>query len=311
MGICENCKSKINKPYASGRFCSVKCSKTFSSKRKKNKLRLSQEEAEFKTLKLCGNRGIKLIGKYETSNTKCLFFQNQYGEFYARPSNVWRKTNHPEYGKNNRIKTCIKKYGTKNNFLSKDEDGILKRIKTNIQKFGYENNSQNPNIIKKIQKHQKETMLKKYGVEYAAQNDEFFEKMVKSGFSSKIFNSEKFGEIMYQSSYELNFIKECELNKDIIKLKRGPKIKYLNPLDNKIHYYYTDFIIQYLTTKSKIFEIKSEYTFGDNSNKFQEKKMIINLAKIDGVKKYYDETKIPYELRVYSKNKTIIKLIKI
>lgn len=60
MKICEYCNNKHDGTYASGRFCSVKCARGFSSKEK----RLLINEKVSKTLTGRGHKNVKLICKY-------------------------------------------------------------------------------------------------------------------------------------------------------------------------------------------------------------------------------------------------------
>jgi len=67
----------------------------------------------------------------------------------------------------------------------------------------------------------------------------------------KLMNSEIYP--TYRSSWELKFLKFCDLNQDVIEWSSEPfAIKYLG-LDNKIHRYYIDFMIN---IKGKIYLIE-------------------------------------------------------
>jgi hypothetical protein len=266
------------------------------------------KEVLIKTKLLCSNRGISLIGEKDSSG-KFLFFQKGYGEFRTSIYNVWGGTNHPLKAKEQRINTCFLKYGTKNNFLSKDKNGKLKRIKTNLDKYGYENNSQHPQIIKQIQKNQKKTMKKRYGVEYAAQSPKLFKKIFLKSQKLKSFYSFRFGNLLYQGSYELKFIKKCENDPLIKYLYRGDAIWYINPLDNKRHKYFIDFKIIDIYGNIKLIEIKSQYTFGDNSNKIQQNKKIITLAKIKYATKYAKKINATFECILYDRKKLLWEIL--
>ena len=97
-----------------------------------------------------------------------------------------------------------------------------------------------------------------WGVPYYSQSNEYQHKFFKS------ISSKKYNDIYYQGSYELDFIKLCELNNII--LEKGPRIDYL--LNGKSHYYFPDF---YIRSNNIIVEIKSTYWW----NKHKEK----NIAK--------------------------------
>jgi hypothetical protein len=103
--------------------------------------------------------------------------------------------------------------------------------------------------LKKFQDKSRYGMIKKYGVEYALQNEFSFNKSQKTGLKIKEYNG-----INYQGSYELDFLKFCEANK--IKVERGTTIKFEMYLKNKI--YYPDF---YLPNFNLICEIKSDYYY--------------------------------------------------
>lgn len=56
--------------------------------------------------------------------------------------------------------------------------------------------------------------------------------------------------IIYRSSYELRFMKWCDMNKSILKWNSEEVIvPYMSPVDNKMHRYFVDFIVQ-VRTKS-------------------------------------------------------------
>jgi len=51
--------------------------------------------------------------------------------------------------------------------------------------------------------------------------------------------------IKYRSSWELKFMRFCDFNDHILKVNsEGIIIPYTSPIDNKIHKYYMDFIIE-------------------------------------------------------------------
>lgn len=88
-------------------------------------------------------------------------------------------------------------------------------------------------------------------------------------------------DIMYQSSYEYNFLKELEDQHgiDYIKknVKRGPCFYYKDPDTKKERLYISDFQID-----STIFEIKGNYTWNNHG---KDKKLErLNKAKLDSVK---------------------------
>jgi hypothetical protein len=59
--------------------------------------------------------------------------------------------------------------------------------------------------------------------------------------------------ITYRSSYELRFMKWCDLNDSILQWNSEEVvIPYLSPLDNKIHRYFVDFAIKVKTKHGEI-----------------------------------------------------------
>lgn len=68
----------------------------------------------------------------------------------------------------------------------------------------------------------------------------------KQGFY-KVKNKEKYrgdlSKVIYRSSWELKFFKECDNDQDIVKWEAEPvwlAIKYISPIDKKTHTYYPD-----------------------------------------------------------------------
>lgn len=73
----------------------------------------------------------------------------------------------------------------------------------------------------------------------------------------KLYNSVKSDPIKYQSSLELQFIKYCEACNSINKWANEPiSIKYYCRIDNKLHEYFPDFIIESVKGKRTLIEIK-------------------------------------------------------
>jgi hypothetical protein len=61
--------------------------------------------------------------------------------------------------------------------------------------------------------------------------------------------------VIYRSSYELKFMKWCDLNDNILKWNSEEiVVPYISPMDNKIHRYFVDFTIQ---VKSKNGDVKT------------------------------------------------------
>lgn len=157
--------------------------------------------------------------------------------------------NHDKY-----VETCLEKYGVEN-FFQLDECKENMKIR-NLEKYGVEYyQSTEEYRVKYI-----ETCLEKYGVESPMQTLEIHDKQQKSGFKIKYYNG-----LSYRGSYELDFIKYCEINNIII--SKVDKVIY--KFDNKTHYYFPDF---YIEKYNLICEIKSEYYYKLDESKNISKK---------------------------------------
>lgn len=59
--------------------------------------------------------------------------------------------------------------------------------------------------------------------------------------------------IIYRSSYELKFMKWCDLNESVIKwASEEVVIPYVSPIDRKMHRYFVDFFIEVVDKSGKI-----------------------------------------------------------
>lgn len=137
-------------------------------------------------------------------------------------------------------KTCLEKYGSELYMTSldfKEKSAITIR-----NKYGDVENVFQSEIIKdKI----KNTLIEKYGSDHPMRIEEFFYKQKVSAFEMKEYDG-----ILYQGTYELDFIK---FTKSMgIEIKKGPSIDY------EMGVYHPDFFI---LDKNLIIEIKSSYTF--------------------------------------------------
>ncbi len=124
--------------------------------------------------------------------------------------------------------------------------------KLSFEKYGTNYVFQSEEIKDKIKK----TCLIKYGVDNPTKNPEIFLKAQKNSFKKfKYLDTE----LIYQSSYELDFINHCIINN--VLLENGPNIKYShNGIDRT---YFSDFYIRELNL---IIEIKSMWTFNCDSD---------------------------------------------
>jgi hypothetical protein len=133
--------------------------------------------------------------------------------------------------------TKEERYGDKN-YNNREQYKI-----TNNLSYSVDNPMQN-DIIKNKQRN---GFFKKYGVYHPSQVPEFYEKCIKSGYSSKQFKDTN---LYYQGTYELNFLNKYY---DKFTIIRGLPITYI--FEDKTHIYYPDFFIKELNL---IIEIKSD-----------------------------------------------------
>lgn len=152
--------------------------------------------------------------------------------------------------------TCLKKYGVKSPTQSEEIKNKIK--KTCLEKYGSENF-----LSSKIhRKRMKEKMIEKYGVDHNMKSPELFLKNMNSRGAVR-----QYRHLLYQSEYELKFIKFIESLRLLEKLKNGPTIEYL--VDNYQYSYHSDFIIEELNL---IVEIKSSWYYDKNGRDFIMKK---------------------------------------
>lgn len=108
--------------------------------------------------------------------------------------------------------------------------------------------------------------------------------------------------IVYRSSYELRFMKWCDLNASVLRWSSEEcVIPYRSPVDGKIHRYFVDFFIEVRTKSGKIqkylVEVKPfRYTQAPDIPKRKSQKFItevkqwgVNQAKWEAAKKYAKE----------------------
>lgn len=199
--------------------------------------------------------------------------QKKYGKDFYMQTEEWskrvEKTNITKYGfktpllsdtiKNKIKQTNLLKYGFDVAIKNKTIRDKIK--KTNLLKYGVDNPSKSQPVKEKT----KCTNIQKYGFEWPNQNQEIYNKIQIGKYKTK-----KYKDLFYKSSYELDFIKFCEIKN--INLRNAPSIKYTYNNTNKI--YFPDF---FLPEHNLIVEIKSTYTFNkekelnDLKKKFTEK----------------------------------------
>jgi len=105
--ICENCKDDHNGSYGSGRFCSLKCARGFSSKAKRNEI----NEKVSKIMKLKLSMGLKVgFAKINNNNIVQSFCEICGKEYTTRTykNGLWIKTCSKECATKLRVKTYHK-----------------------------------------------------------------------------------------------------------------------------------------------------------------------------------------------------------
>ncbi len=164
--------------------------------------------------------------------------RNKVGEYFLSKYGVRHPSMLLEFEKKKQD-TNIERYGVPHQMHI--SDNILKIKSSKLEKYGNENY----NNIKK----NKETCLERYGVNNVMKVEEIFNRQKSSSFSKNEINN-----LIYQSTYELDFIKKClSMN---IRIENGPSIDYA--FDGKDHKYYSDF---YLPEYNLVCEIKSNYIY--------------------------------------------------
>lgn len=90
-------------------------------------------------------------------------------------------------------------------------------------------------------------------------NGRFQQGYINPNSCKKLFESVKNQPIIYRSSWEKRFIYWCESNKNVKYWgSECTCIKYFNPVDQKHHRYYPDFVVQMNDGTVMIIEIKPE-----------------------------------------------------
>jgi hypothetical protein len=123
-------------------------------------------------------------------------------------------------------------------------------------------------------------------------NGRFQQGYINPNNCKKLFESVKNQPIIYRSSWERRFISWCENCK---KVKYWGSecicIKYHNPVDQKQHRYYPDFVVQLEDGTVMIVEIKpkNQTQIPDCENSWATKTYAVNSAKWSEIKKRCDE----------------------
>ncbi len=142
-------------------------------------------------------------------------------------------------------KIIMDKYGVDN--ISQLQSVKDKKVKSAIDKYGVSYVFQAKEVKNKIKK----TCISKYGVDNPTKNRDIFEKAQSTAFKKIKYDNT---DLIYQGSYELNFI-NYSIKKEI-SFENGPSLKYI--MNNKNRVYHSDF---YLPEYNLVVEVKSKYTY--------------------------------------------------
>lgn len=108
--------------------------------------------------------------------------------------------------------------------------------------------------------------------------------------------------IVCRSLWERSVCKFFDENQNIIKWSSEEiTIPYLNPLDNKIHNYYPDFLVQFKIgseNKSWLIEVKpkKQITLKENASKKEKITWIINNAKWKAAQNYCSKNNFEFKI---------------
>lgn len=115
--------------------------------------------------------------------------------------------------------------------------------------------------------------------------------------------------ILCRSLWERRFCKYLDTNKNIVRWSfESIKIPYISPMDNKIHYYIPDFLIEAKTNngliETMVVEIKPKKQTKQPEKKNKHKKTLlmenityaVNMAKWEAANKYCKENGIVFKI---------------
>jgi len=143
MRVCENCESEHDGTYASGRFCSQKCSRCFSTKEK----RKSINEKVSKTLTGSGNGDVELICKNCNSKFKVNWRKRKQTTCSVVCGSKNRFTNEYRFSLSSKLKAHysipenrnrLRDIGRKGGFGTKGFTKFGKRYESLLEKICYE-----------------------------------------------------------------------------------------------------------------------------------------------------------------------------
>lgn len=228
--ICPVCGNLNNfNSFSSGYFktCSQSCAQILNAEHRKQVRYKKYGEGNY-----CSKEGLENISKENSKNYKVRIektIKNLKQKYNISDDIKIANISQFQFVKDRKEQTALEKYGVKNNFLIKDNNGIEKRINTSLEKYGVKYPMQNENIQEKT----KNTNIKKYGCENPMQNYSIFKNTMKKY---------KYNNITFDSSWEIAYY--IWLTDHNIKFEYQPKfIEYFWSGDNKLHKYYPDFKI--------------------------------------------------------------------
>lgn len=253
---CENCQNEHERTYGSGRFCSAKCARGFSTKEKRSlineKVSLKLKKDPIK--KLCNSCDILIFkGKNSKYCEECKTY-NRYRSFYKKLG-IDGNTNLKELN---------------NKALNKIKDLYFKNKKSLI-------------IIRNEYKIQFNTIFNFFRLNGIKLRDNSesgviaYEKNRLNPSSNKIYNSNYHfswnGKYVYlRSSYELHYAMILDKEKIDYEVE-FLRIKYFDTIDKKERIAIPDF---YLPESNTLVEIKSSYTLNEINMKDKIKSYIEN-----------------------------------
>ncbi len=142
----------------------------------------------------------------------------------------------------------INKYGVDN--VSQLQFVKDKKSEKSMEKYGVANVFQ----AEEVKEKSRQTWINNFGFDNPTKSPDIFHKAQMSAYKKYPY---KDTELVYQGSYELDFIEYCVLNS--ILLANGPSINYTMQMKDRT--YHSDF---YLPDYNLICEIKSTYTMNDD-----------------------------------------------
>lgn len=268
--LCDNCNSEMIWRKNKYQFCSNKKCRT----EKMHKKRIITWKEKYGNECPLNNNEIK--EKLEKTNIKRYGVKNpiQNKKIREKATQKLKQTLKTGISAEKTKETNNKKYGCDYYFLS--EDFKNKREKTMIDLYGTDIpmkiSSSKEKILKsnnknkeKISEKRKQTMLKRYGVEYFLQDENNLKKQQLSGYNYKIHSCG----LRYQGSYEEDFLDKYSSK---IKIAKPSYLEYT--YNNEIHKFFPDF---FLPDYNLYVEIKSTYTYNLHKGKNQEKRKLKNV----------------------------------